>query len=84
MTEPWSPPLRAVHQRALLPLAALAPAALPWTGATSFAAVAVYEAILAGAWIRARRDRPWALSNAVLNVLALAYVAWFFLAERAF
>ena len=83
MSEPWSKPLRAVHQRALLPLAVLAPAALPWTGAASFAAVGVYEALLAAAWIRARRGRPLSLSNAALNVLALAYVAWFFLAARA-
>ena len=83
MSEPYPDPLRGAHQRALAPLAAIAPAALPWTGAASFAAVGVYEAILAAVWIRARRGRPLAISNAALNVLALAYVAWFFLAARA-
>ncbi|HET9793738.1 MAG TPA: DUF3488 and transglutaminase-like domain-containing protein, partial [Thermoanaerobaculia bacterium] len=83
MSEPYADPLRAEHQRALLPLAAVAPAALPWTGAASYAALAVYEALLAAVWIRARRGRPLSISNAALNVLALAYVAWFFLAARA-
>ncbi|HET7453014.1 MAG TPA: DUF3488 domain-containing protein, partial [Thermoanaerobaculia bacterium] len=83
MSEPYPDSLRAVHQRAIVPLAAIAPAALPWTGAASFAAVGLYEAILAAVWIRARRGRPLAISNAALNVLALAYVAWFFFASRA-
>ncbi len=83
MSEPYPKALRADHQRALLPLAAIAPAALPWTGATSYGVLAAYEAILAVAWFRARRGRPLSISNAALNVLALAYVAWFFLAARA-
>jgi len=83
VTEPYPDALRAEHQRALLPLAAVAPAALPWTGATSAAALAAYEVILAVAWLRARRGRPLSVSNAALNVLALVYVAWFFLAARA-
>ena len=83
MTEPYTEGLRAAHQRALFPLAAMAPAALPWTGAASALAVGAYEAVVVGAWWSARKGRPWRVSNAALNVLALVYVAWFFLETRA-
>lgn len=83
MSEPYSDPVRAAHQRALVPLAALAPLALPWTSAASFAAVGLYEAVILGAGWRARAGRPWRISNAALNVLASAYIAWFLLETRA-
>ena len=83
MSEPYSDAARAARQRALVPLAAIAPAALPWTSAASFGAVIVYEAVVLGAGWRARTGRPWRISNAALNVLAAAYIAWFFLETRA-
>jgi transglutaminase-like putative cysteine protease len=55
----------------------------PWTSAASFAAVGLYEAVILGAGWRARSGRPWRISNAALNVLAVAYIAWFFLETRA-
>ena len=84
MSEPYSESARAVRQRAILPLAAVAPIALPWTGAASFLAVGIYEAALLSAWWRARAGRPWRVSNLAQNLLAIAYVVWFFLAARAF
>jgi len=83
MSEPYADPVRAAHQSALVPLAALAPLALPWTSAASFAAVGLYEAVVLGAGWRARAGRPWRISNAWLNVLAVLYVAWFLLETRA-
>ena len=83
MTDPYSDAARAARQRALVPLAAIAPAALPWTSAASFGAVILYEAVVLGAGWRARAGRPWRISNAALNVLAVAYIAWFFLETRA-
>lgn len=83
MSEPYPDDVRAAHQRALVPLAALAPLALPWTSAASFGAVGLYEAVILGAGWRARSGRPWRVSNAALNVLAVAYIAWFFLETRA-
>lgn len=83
MSEPYPESLRAAHQRTLFPLAMIAPAALAWTGAATVVALVSYETVILAAWWRARTGRPWKISNAALNALAIAYVAWFFLETRA-
>ena len=68
--------LRRAYMRVLAPLAALAPLPLIWTGGTSAVGLASYEAgLLWLAW-RARGGRPVRVSNAMLNVAGLVYLAW--------
>ena len=78
MSEPFSEESRAAHQRALWPLAAAAPIPLPWTEVLDLRVLILYEALLLVFYLRARRARPVHISNALLNVLAVLYVAFFY------
>lgn len=68
--------LRRAYVRVLMPVAALAPLPLVWTGGASAVAIAAYEAGLLGLAWRARSGRPVRVSNAMLNVAGLLYLAW--------
>ncbi len=61
---------------ALAPAAFLAPLPLAWTGGASRKAILLYELGLAFLWWRARKGRPVRVSDAVMNVGGLVYLAW--------
>ena len=68
--------LRGAYLRVLSPAAALAPLPLIWTGGTSTFAIAVYEAVLLWLAWRGHGGRPVRVSDAMLNVAGLLYLAW--------
>jgi hypothetical protein len=68
--------LRRAYMLALAPVAALAPLPLLWTEGASRLAIMLYEAGLLLLWWRGRGGRPVRLSNAMLNVAGLLYMAW--------
>jgi len=78
LTDPREMPsgLRRAYLLVLAPPAFLAPLPLLWTGGASRAAIVIYEIILAFLWTRAREGRPVRMSNAMMNVAGIAYLAW--------
>jgi protein-glutamine gamma-glutamyltransferase len=68
--------LRRASFEALAPLAVVAPLPLLFTDGASGYAVFLYECGLFALWWRARTGRPARLSNAVLNAIGVAYLAW--------
>lgn len=84
MNPRFSEGLRAACQRALWPLAAMAPIPLPWTGSVSPSAVVIYETALLLLYLKARTGRPVPVSNAGLNVAAVFYTIWFVVEIRGF
>jgi murein hydrolase activator len=80
--KPLPPALRAAHLEVMWPLAALIPLPLPFSGAATWAAVVLYECVLAWAYLRARRGLPVTASNLALNVAALCYLVWFWIELR--
>jgi transglutaminase-like putative cysteine protease len=68
--------LRGAYLRVLTPVAALAPVPLIWTGGTSAFAIAIYEAVLLWLAWRGRGGRPVRVSDAMLNLAGVLYLAW--------
>ena len=68
--------LRGAYLRVLTPVAALAPVPLIWTGGTGALAIAIYEAILLWLAWRGRGGRPVRVSDAMLNLAGVLYLAW--------
>jgi transglutaminase-like putative cysteine protease len=68
--------LRGAYLRVLTPVAALAPIPLIWTGGTGALAIAIYEAALLWLAWRGRAGRPVRVSDAMLNLAGVLYLAW--------
>jgi transglutaminase-like putative cysteine protease len=68
--------LRGAYLRVLTPVAALAPVPLIWTGGTGAFAIAIYEAVLIWLAWRGRGGRPLRVSDAMLNLAGVLYLAW--------
>jgi transglutaminase-like putative cysteine protease len=60
----------------LAPAAFLAPLPLLWTGGASRKAILLFELFLAALWWRARQGRPVRVSDALMNLAGLGYMAW--------
>ncbi len=68
--------LRRAYLLVLAPAAFLAPLPLVWTGGASREAILLFELALVLLWLRARAGRPVRLSDAMMNLAGLAYIAW--------
>ncbi|HEY3203001.1 MAG TPA: transglutaminaseTgpA domain-containing protein [Thermoanaerobaculia bacterium] len=68
--------LRRAYLLVLAPAALLAPLPLLWTQGASRSAVLLFELALLFLWARARAGRPVRVSDAMLNLAGLAYLAW--------
>jgi len=73
---PMPPGLSRAYLLVLAPAAFLAPLPLLWTGGAGRLAIVLYEAILALLWVRARSGTPVRISDALMNVMGLAYLLW--------
>lgn len=70
------PGLSRAYLLVLAPAAFLAPLPLLWTGGAGRDAILAYELLLVLLWARARAGRTVRISDALMNVAGLGYIAW--------